>query len=416
MLQRFLKSRSGGSVLAFALATPALAVGVGATVEYSSLASRHSKLQLAADTAALAATKELSLANADDARIASVVASTVNTYISGARGASSASPMTITSQVTDKRRRVTVDISDEVNTFMGRVLSYPTFRVAVSSAAKLYGATKLCVLTLDEAGAPALLSEKNSKLTATQCSVFSNSAAPNGLLAKDNSLLRAERICLVGGYSAGSGNIAGTVLTDCPPNGDPLANRPVPSNATACDQTGLVVKVARALTPGVYCNGLKVDDGATVTLSAGTYVIAGGALEVTGGATLQGEGVGFYLQGSQATFNFKPDSTINLSAPKSGPMAGLLFFEDRSAPLLRTHSISSKDARRLLGTFYLSRGMLRIDANNPVADQSAYTVIVSRRLELSGSPDLVMNAMYSSTDVPVPEGVGPNGSAIALVK
>jgi Flp pilus assembly protein TadG len=266
LVRAFLGQKAGGSVLAFALATPVVAVGVGATVEYSSLASRHSKLQLAADTAALAATKELSLANADDARIASVVKSTVTTYLATASGAKGSSLPTITSQVLDKRRRVTVDISDDVNTFMGRILSYPTFRVAVTSAAKLYGATKLCVLTLDEAGSPALLSEKDAKLTATQCSVFSNSASSTGLLAKDSSVIRAERICLVGGYSAGAGNIAGTVLTDCPPNGDPLANRAVPSNATACDQTGLVVAVARALTPGVYCNGLKIESGANVTL------------------------------------------------------------------------------------------------------------------------------------------------------
>jgi hypothetical protein len=51
-----------------------------------------------------------------------------------------------------------------------------------------------------------------------------------------------------------------------------------------------------------------------------------------------------------------------------------------------------------------------------VADQSAYTVIVARQLQLSASPNLVMNAMYTSTDVPVPEGVGPNGSAIALTR
>jgi hypothetical protein len=137
---------------------------------------------------------------------------------------------------------------------------------------------------------------------------------------------------------------------------------------------------------------------------------------VTGGGSLTGDGVGFYLAGDQATFDFRPDSTISLSAPKSGSMAGLLFFEDRNAPLLRAHNISSKAARKLLGTFYLSRGLMRIDSNNPVADQSAYTVIVSRKLELTASPNLVMNAMYSSTDVPVPEGVGPNGSAIALTR
>jgi hypothetical protein len=97
-------------------------------------------------------------------------------------------------------------------------------------------------------------------------------------------------------------------------------------------------------------------------------------------------------------------------------MSGILFFEDRSAPLLRTFRIRSGNARTLLGTFYLSRGTLVIDTNKAVADQSAYTVIVSRQLKLTASPNLVMNAMYTSSDVPVPEGVGPNGSAVMLAQ
>jgi hypothetical protein len=49
-----------------------------------------------------------------------------------------------------------------------------------------------------------------------------------------------------------------------------------------------------------------------------------------------------------------------------------------------------------------------------VADQSAYTVIVSRQLRLSAGPNLVLNANYSSTDVPVPDGVGPLGAKVSL--
>ena len=140
-----------------------------------------------------------------------------------------------------------------------------------------------------------------------------------------------------------------------------------------------------------------------------------GPLIVNGGATLQEDNVGIYFRGDLAVLNLGQDSTVSLSAPKSGVMAGILFFEDRSAPLLRTFKISSDNARKLLGTIYLPRGMFYVGSNQPVADQSAYTVVVARIVRMDSGPNLVLNSDYGATDVPVPQGVGPTGgSTISL--
>ena len=412
-----LRDRRGASALLFTLSLPVLLGGASAAVEYGSLAARHTKLQSAVDNAALATARELSLANVDDNRVSSVASAVVTSALAHTGGTKSASGPTVTAQVIDKRRGVQVNASEEVETFFGRLLTYPQYKVSVSATAKLYGSTRLCVLTLDRTAGQATSLERNARISAAECSVFSNSGSPQGLLAKDNSYLQAQRVCTVGGYSAGPGNISTTPLTDCPPYDDPLAGRPAPPVPSTClFTTALTITVSKILDPGAYCGGLRIENGAHVTLSPGNYTISGGPLVVSGGGTLSGDGVSFYLAGNQATFDFRPDSVISLSAPKTGPMWGLLFFEDRNASLLRTHNISSKNANKLLGTFYLSRGLLKIDSNAPVADQSAYTVIVARQLQLSASPNLVMNAMYTSTDVPVPEGVGPNGSAIALTR
>jgi hypothetical protein len=65
---------------------------------------------------------------------------------------------------------------------------------------------------------------------------------------------------------------------------------------------------------------------------------------------------------------------------------------------------SANDARKLLGTIYLPNGVLYIDANKPIADQSAYTIVVARRVELYSGPNLVLNTDYGGTDVPIPKG------------
>jgi hypothetical protein len=165
----------------------------------------------------------------------------------------------------------------------------------------------------------------------------------------------------------------------------------------------------------VYCEGLKITDGATVTLSPGTYLIQGGKFVVERGATLEGEDVGVFLTGESTTLEFSYDSTISLSAPKKGEMAGMLIFDDRSDKADK-HRIYSNNARKLLGTIYMPNGELYIDSKRPLADRSDYTVIIARTVELFDGPDLVLNANYEGSSVPVPKGVGPLGTTVGLVK
>ena len=170
----------------------------------------------------------------------------------------------------------------------------------------------------------------------------------------------------------------------------------------------------------VYCNGLTIGGDAEVTLQPGVYVIKDGPLIVKDSAELYGKGVTFFLTGRDSVFDFQENTTIDIAAPESGKTAGLLFFEDRSVPHsfnfspfnyksrssdVRIHTISSNDARNLLGTIYLSKSILMIDSDAPVADASAYTAIITARLWLREGPILTLNADITDTQVPVPEGL-----------
>ncbi len=76
-----------------------------------------------------------------------------------------------------------------------------------------------------------------------------------------------------------------------------------------------------------------------------------------------------------------------------------------------TFDISTSAARELLGTIYIPSAKLLIDGgSSKVADESAWTVIVAKALEMHGSPNLVVNANYAGSPTPVPAGVGPSSS------
>ena len=179
--------------------------------------------------------------------------------------------------------------------------------------------------------------------------------------------------------------------------------------------------------PGYYCGGLKIEKTAHVTAAPGIYIISGGKLEVKDEATLQGEYVSFYFADDDAGFEFKDEAVVELTAPNDGPLAGILFFEDRAAKAGRDFKISSDSVRKLIGTIYLPRGVFKASATEAdeipipgapleiIAAASTYTVIVASVIELDGV-NLVINADYGASDVPVPAGLGPNSAQVQLSK
>jgi len=215
--------------------------------------------------------------------------------------------------------------------------------------------------------------------------------------------------------------LLGTRLSDCPPLPDPLAARAAPSVAPSCDFNNHRVELNNSagsrhmLSPGIYCGGLFIGANSFVTLRPGIYVMKDGPFVIDSNADVVGKNTGIYFTGAASIMNFTSNAKVNLNAPNTGPMAGILMFEERTSPLLREHKITSNFASNLTGTIYFPRGRLVVDATTEVARASAFTVIIANQLLLTASPHLILNTNYGQTDIPVPVGiVGPG--AIRLEK
>ena len=422
--KRFVAGEAGNTVTIFALALPVLVAAAGAAVDYSMAAATHSKMQAVADSAALASARELQLARTDENRVTVVAINVVN---------SSLPDVTTAVKVDFKALTVRVVIEKQHTPFI-RIASDTNLHV--SATAKMSGSMPLCLLGLDPKAPQTIGLEMSALLTAPGCLVQSNSSNVAGLQSKNDAVMKAGMICSVGGkVDTSKANYSPTPTTDCPVLPDPLSSRAAPA-VGACNHNNKVVDgVSMTLAPGVYCGGLTLTNGAVVKLSSGIFIIKDGPLTVDGGASVSGTEVGIYLKGSAANLTFDADSTINLSAPKDGPLAGILIFDDpsgASAPARaaksgrgargranttgapRQHQILSDNTRNLLGTIYMPQGEIIIDATKPIADKSAYTVLVVKQLHLYSGPDLILNTDYSASDVPVPMGVGPFGARVFL--
>ncbi len=417
MLERalfYFVSESGNMAIVTAFASVALFGAAGMAIDMASIAKDQGKLQAIADNAALGAAKEIIVTSSKNT-IEAAAKTLINAGEKEVFAAEEGKLLSETS-VDLSRRTIRVKLSLPQKNFFGSFIGQDKTEISVSATAAVTPGDKLCVLSLDQRSSDAIALTDSARITAVDCDVQSNSNSPSGITAWNASWIKSATTCSVGGYQGGASNFVPSVISDCPIITDPLASRAAPTIASKnCDFTDSQVSGGKAtLLPGVYCGGLNISAGANVTFSPGIYVMRDGIFQASNGSSLFGKDVGFYLSGNNATFKFNTQSKVELYAPVSGEMAGLLFFSDRSSSE-RLQQINSEFAHQLVGTIYLPNDIFQIATNTVVADQSAYTAIISKRIVLNQAPNLVLNANYGATNVPVPDGVATTAGAV-LVK
>lgn len=400
-VRRLVADQAGVTIIVFSLALPILLAVMGGAIDYGFLFMQKSRLQSTADASAVAAAREYHMANTADSSVKSTVEGVVSAHLG-----KDASAVKISVTTSQEPLSVTVDLQQAVDGFV--LSQFKGGTVGAHAVALVSGGTPLCVLGLDESADYTISLDSSARLKGQKCAVYSNSRSSQGVASQSNARLHAELICSAGGITGGETNFEPNPLSDCPPMIDPLAARPAPPIGS-CKETNLeIIDKSVRLSPGVYCGGLRIDGNARVYFLPGIYVIKDGPFNVDSNSEIQGRNVGFYLTGTNAVFRFASNASVDLEAPKDGPMAGLLFFEAHGSPKLRRHEILSNFAHVLVGTVYLPEGRLVVDADNDVADRSAYTAIIARQIELYAGPNLVLNTDYDQTEVPVPAGIAQN--------
>lgn len=415
LLQRFARHSGGVIAIKFALALPIMLMITGLVIDYSRFIREKGILQSAADAAALAAAKELSFTDTKVESLSAVAEEVVKRHLEMRYDAANPPVAAVSTSASRDPVEVTVDATSKFEPHFATLFASDLPDLRARAKARIVGQPNICVLGLNARELGTISLEHNARVTGRNCAVYSNSAHNNGLKAKDSASLEATFICSRGGKDGGPGNFNPDPMVDCPQFDDPLIGRPEPA-AGACDPNApTVISTDTTLYPGTYC-GLEIRAGARVTLRDGIFAIKDKPLVVQDGAALTGDAAGLYFVGAAASLLFDRKSMISLKAPTSGPMAGLLIFGSRTQSGTLIHKILSDDARVLIGTIYIPKGMLHVDAESPIADQSAYTAIVADTMRLYGGPHLVLNTDYGKTDIPVPEGIKGVGQPVTLAE
>jgi hypothetical protein len=136
----------------------------------------------------------------------------------------------------------------------------------------------------------------------------------------------------------------------------------------------------RTIQPGRYCNGMAINGD--VAMAPGVYIVDGGVFRTNGNATLTGEGVTIFLTGN-ATVQMNGNARIDLSAPTSGPYAGLVMWGDAANAADSDVRMNGTADSALIGALYFPSQT--VEMRGDFSGSQGCTRIVANRIDLSGN-------------------------------
>ena len=297
--------------------------------------------------------------------------------------------------------------------FFASILGFNEVDMQTTAIARAGGFPSYCILALESSEQKAV-DTGNGTITANGCDVQVNSDNPKQAIAGNpQGDLIADSICVNGAVSPGP-TLWPDPQTGCPVVPDPLASLVGPAD-TDCDYNNVGYNGGtHTLLPGVYCGGINAGGGATLNFEPGDYVIKDGPLQATGGSSLSGDGVSFYLTGNNGILDLRGVGLASLSGPTSGPMAGIVFYADRNHAEGTDHYIKGGAGIDIEGTIYFPTTDLTYYGNATGGSNAAYTMFIGRKLKYNGNGEVTFNSDYANSDVPLPPALGGVNAQLVL--
>ncbi|MCP4184421.1 MAG: hypothetical protein GY761_14095 [Hyphomicrobiales bacterium] len=432
IIARFWPSYHGSIATTVGIMIVPIMASISVAIDYSMAQQMRSRLQEISDGAALAAASELGLSGSNQNTIEEIAR---NYAISHDRD------LKVSVTIYNETSEVQVDLSKHWKPLLIQYIDKQSFPAKASARASKNGSSNLCILTLNETARASLAIEKNGKVSASNCSIQSNSTSSKGIVVEAQANLKALDICSSGGYLGSSNSVSPRPIVDCPVIPDPMINRSF-SSKNVCHYKKIKLKGGKVtLSPGTYCGAVIADQKAEIQLRPGLYQFLNAPLIIDGGSKISGKYVTLQFSGSKSYIHLTNASTVELSAMKTGATAGILLIADKSVNPNTVFKIQSENAREFTGLLYLPNNKIEIGADTKQGDACAsggphgpkckhlpescetnfgqfsdWTAIVADQIEINKGVNLVMNTDYKNSDIPVPIGVGNARGILKLTR
>ncbi len=251
------------------------------------------------------------------------------------------------------------------------------------------------IIVLDKTAGGALTVSGNASINIPG-GVFVDSSSSTALSASGNAQIKASVIDVTGKVQkSGNASFSPAPATGAAMVSDPLLGLTAPTYSGTPVSESLSGNSKATINPGLYSQ-ITVSGNASLTLTPGIYVIAGGGLSVSGNASvavsgptssLTGTGVMIYNTksgtGTYGSVTLSGNGAISLTAPSTGPYAGILIFQDRANPKALTFSGNAMQG--ITGTIYAPAAQLAESGNAQIGSTSNPVSIIVDTLTISGN-------------------------------
>ena len=245
-------------------------------------------------------------------------------------------------------RGVEVSAVRSYESFFAGIVGHGTLGVWATATARYESVVaNWGLLALDPSACGAINVHGKGDLFVHNAGIHANSDCSSALWFTGQSETFADEITSAGShYIEGPASVTPTPVDAISPVTDPLATLPAPSFAglpvfgDPFSPTTLEINgpIGVTLTPGIYYGGIEITGQANVTFEPGTYILAGGGLQISGQGDVTGYGVFFYNtndpikptgDGAYGDLYIAGNGVVDFTPPTSGPYENLLFFQDR---------------------------------------------------------------------------------------
>lgn len=403
-----LHADEGQALVLVALGLMVLLMMAALGVDVGYLHLQKQQMQKAADAAAIAGATAYSYNG--EFQVAAQHDAAANGFTNGVNGVSVQvhnPPQTQGDPFLGNSHYVEVIIAQQQPTFFMRIAGLGMVNVSSRAIANAQGISQGCIYALDPTDDKTLLLDGGVTVQST-CSIYVESSSSDGLHENGNSTVsvggpnpQVVGIGVVGDGYYGS-NYSPTPVKNIPPFNDPLGSV-TPPNVGACGP--VQIPNGTTLNPGVYYSGINIAGNGTYTFLPGTYCIVGGGLTVGGNAQITGTGVTFYLttDANHPTYqgvSIGGSSTTSLSAPTSGPLAGILFFQDRMVAVgSASSSFDGTSGATFTGALYFPTTTVQFKGTSGIL--ASASPIVAYELEFKGNTQLTNDTLPNNSG-PIP--------------
>ena len=239
-----------------------------------------------------------------------------------------------------------------------------------------------CILGLSPAiSAVDVTFNGNVSVTANGCDVDANSPAASSINTNGGGSVHAKNVKTVGGVSGGNIYVTDQIITHTSTTPDPYADRTIPKNAATSSQNNWSGNIKNPTGVMQFNGDVKITG--TTTLDPGVYIINNGSFSSASQYNVSGTGVTIILtsptpSSDNGVFSFTGGGALNITAPSTGPTAGIALWADKNLPN-KEDKFAGGTTGNLVGAIYLPSHNVKFAGNGNTASKCgqliAYNVI-----------------------------------------